>query len=116
MEKIRRELTDEETQSIRNGDGINEGIYSLTYEEYCMEDVHDEYVGYLKYLVERYSTDEENLRRIPNKLIDLIGNDSYEDILDLICRQKLQLNQNIIDYWSAYDDMNQSSKPLIMLK
>jgi hypothetical protein len=113
MKKDVEELTDEETQSIENGDGINDGIYSPTYEDQCIEDLEYkqycnlEYIGYLDHLVYRYAEAEKNLRTIENQIIGSIGKDSYLDMMDLICLQQKWLERDIQKQWEDYDEMNQ---------
>jgi hypothetical protein len=104
------ELTDEEIQSIENGDGINDGIYSPTYEE---EDLHYELycllegTGYLEYLVDRNEKAERNLKAMEIPIKDLVGINAYNDILDLIQIQQIWLNRDIEKQWEEYNELHQ---------
>jgi hypothetical protein len=116
MKKKIKELNDEETYSIENGDEINEGIYSLTYdtqyEDYFSSQLDGlmEQEGYLQYLVHRYEKAEVNLKTIDNLIIKSIGKESYDDIIDLIKLQKMSLSGNIIESRKEFDDVWQSAK------
>jgi hypothetical protein len=120
MEKIKREQTDEEAQSIENGDGINEGIYSLTYDQLFMEDYYEkvsdelsnilEYIGYMEHLVTRFAKAEKNLSYAENQIIGSIGKDLFMDMMDLIYKQQLSLEGEISVQNQKYDNLKLSIK------
>ena len=109
------ELNDEETQSIENGDGINDGIYSPSYEDQFIEDLECPLSGifdgirYLHYLVDKNIKAGKDLRTIENQITILIGNDSYKNILELIRLQKSWLERDIEEQWEEYNELDQSS-------
>ena len=106
------ELTDDEIQSIENSDGINDGIYSITYEEHCAEELDQELygklegIGYLQWLGCRYENAERTLKAVDNQIIGLIGKDAYLDIIDLFKLQQLWLKRDIKEIFTEYDDLN----------
>jgi len=111
MKKYIEELSDEETYAIENGDEINEGNYSLTYDEHCANAIDDElygileYTGYLQYLGDRYAKAEKNLKTIENEIIGLIGKDAYLDIIDLFTLQQSWLKRDISLQFEEYNDL-----------
>jgi hypothetical protein len=119
MKKKLIEITDEETYAIENGDEINEGIYSLAYEEQYLDDLHDElygileHIGYLQYLCDRYAKAEENLMAMENQIKMSIGEDSYEDMIDLIFWQQRRLESDIKELFEKHDDLNQSNSKAV---
>jgi hypothetical protein len=112
MNKHIIELTDDEIQSIENGDGINDGIYSITYEEHRAEEFDQELygkiegIGYLQWLGCRYENAERTLKAVDNQIIGLIGKDAYLDIIDLFKLQQLWLKRDIKEIFTEYDDLN----------
>ncbi len=118
MKKIKRELTDEEAQSIENGDGINEGIYSLTYDQLFLEDYYEkvsdelndiiEHIGYLEYLIDRFAKAEKNLSYSENQIIGSIGRDSFMDMMDLIYKEQISLEGEISEQNQKYNDLKLS--------
>ena len=113
MNKHIVELTDEEIQSIENGDGINDGIYSISYEDRWIEDLQYELycllegTGYLEYLVDRNEKAERNLKAMEIPFKDLVGINAYHDILDLIQLQQIWLNRDIEKQWEEYNELHQ---------
>jgi hypothetical protein len=113
MKRNKIEQTNEETQSITNGDGINDGIYSPSFENKFINDLYDkqygilEHTGYLQHFIDRWKKAEKNLRTIEKQIIGSIGNDSYKDIMDLIYWEQEWLEQDIEDEWKEYDELNQ---------
>ena len=116
MKKDLVELTDEEAYAIENGDEINGGIYSLTYDRQYEDGLHEELgnilegIGYYEYLVDRYENAEKNLRTIETLIIGSIGKKPYDDIMDLIDLQRGWLNRDIEELRESYDDLNQYIK------
>jgi len=109
MKKNIRELTDEETYAMENGDTIIECDYSDNPIDFT--DIDELYgilesIGYLEYLIDRYEKAKINLIKTENLIIGAIGKDSFEDMIDLIDLQKQWFKRDIRESWESYDLIN----------
>jgi hypothetical protein len=78
------------------------------FDEFLAEELFGilEAIGYFEYLVDRYAAAERNLKALENIIIESIGKDSYEDMMDLIYWQKEWLKRDIRKYSEEYDSIN----------
>ena len=110
------ELTDDEAYAIENGEEINEGIYSPTYDdqnryyiEYQLEGLLES-AGEIKYHIDRLETAEKDIRGIETLIINSIGEVSYSNIIESLFVGKLWLERDYEGTWKSYDDLNEYVK------
>ncbi len=105
------EFTDEEVYAIENGEEINEGIYSPTYNEQdrvCFEYQLEcllEGSGEIEYFIDSIETAEKDIRGIEALITKSIGKDSFNNIMKLLDRYKFWLKRDYEETWKSYDDL-----------
>jgi len=110
-------LTDEEIFAIKSGKGINDDIFKLYSDKEIEEKFHFEMyaivemgIGFNKYLVERCEKALKDLKSLDKKTIKNLSRGSIKNIIELLDRHKVWLEEEINEEWDKYELLDNELK------